>query len=200
MGMDFFSFQIARQLSGSLDKAPKICYYIVNPIVARRHLCFRVFEISQTGRTFSVRAPFQILAIPYRILDGNPIYCIFHRADLDQWQFIAGGEDLELPFEAAKREAREESGIESDCWIPLESLCHIPITVISERARRHWDPDIYVIPEYSFGFLCTGEIRLSREHAECLWLPYEDAMKRLQWDSNRTALYELNCRIRRQKI
>ena len=148
-----------------------------------------------------MRAPFQILAIPYRILDGSPVYCIFRRADLDQWQFIAGGgEDLELPIEAAKRESLEESGIESDRWTALESMCHLPVTVISERARRNWSPDLYVIPEYSFGFACTGEIRLSHEHTECAWLSYEDAMKRLRWDSNRTALYELNCRICHQTI
>ena len=42
-----------------------------------------------------MRAPFQILAIPYQIVDGSPLYCVFHRADHDQWQFIAGGgEDM----------------------------------------------------------------------------------------------------------
>ena len=49
-----------------------------------------------------MRAPFQILAIPYRIVDGTPMYCVFHRADHDQWQFIAGGgEDNETPLAAA---------------------------------------------------------------------------------------------------
>lgn len=38
-----------------------------------------------------MRAPFQILAIPYKIVNGSPLYCVFHRADFDQWQFIAGG-------------------------------------------------------------------------------------------------------------
>lgn len=27
-----------------------------------------------------MRAPFQILAIPYKIIDGLPLYCVFHRA------------------------------------------------------------------------------------------------------------------------
>ena len=50
-----------------------------------------------------MRAPFQILAIPNRIVDGTPMYCVFHRADHDQWQFIAGGgEDNETPLAAAK--------------------------------------------------------------------------------------------------
>jgi dATP pyrophosphohydrolase len=38
-----------------------------------------------------MRAPFQILALPYKIVDGAPHYCVFHRADHDQWQFVAGG-------------------------------------------------------------------------------------------------------------
>ncbi len=62
-----------------------------------------------------MRAAFQILAIPYRIIGGAPFYCVFHRADFDQWQFIAGGgEDDETPLEAAKREALEEGGVQSD--------------------------------------------------------------------------------------
>ena len=59
-----------------------------------------------------MRAPFQILAIPYRIINGAPLYCVFHRADFDQWQFIAGGgEDDESPVQAARREISEEGGV-----------------------------------------------------------------------------------------
>lgn len=38
-----------------------------------------------------MRAAFQILAIPYRVVDGRPLFCVFRRADSGQWQFIAGG-------------------------------------------------------------------------------------------------------------
>ena len=52
-----------------------------------------------------MRAPFQILAIPYKVVDSSIFYCVFHRSDFDQWQFIAGGgEDDESPVQAAKRE------------------------------------------------------------------------------------------------
>lgn len=143
-----------------------------------------------------MRAAFQILAIPYRIMDGSPFYCVFHRADFDQWQFIAGGgEDDETPLEAAKREAFEEGGIQSDKWIELVSLSYIPATVISEKHRQYWSKHTYVIPEYTFGFECKEAIKLSREHTGCVWLPYDEAARKLKWDSNRTALYELNCRL-----
>ncbi len=143
-----------------------------------------------------MRAPFQILAIPYQIVDGSPKYCVFHRADHDQWQFIAGGgEDNETPLEAAKRETIEEGGVHADKWIELKSLAYIPITIISEKRRQHWDKNTYVIPEYTFGFECKKDIQLSHEHTECVWLTYEEANQKLKWDSNRTALFELNCRI-----
>ena len=68
-----------------------------------------------------MRAPFQILAIPYQIVNASPLCCVFHRADHDQWQFIAGGgEDNETPLEAAKRETFEEGGVQSDKWWNLE--------------------------------------------------------------------------------
>lgn len=143
-----------------------------------------------------MRAAFQILVIPYRIMDNFPLYCVFHRADLDQWQFIAGGgEEDETPLEAANRETFEESGVQPDKWVALKSLSYIPAAAVSEKHRQHWSQDTYVIPEYAFGFECQEDIRLSREHTEFVWLPYDEAIKKLKWDSNRTAVYELNCRL-----
>lgn len=146
-------------------------------------------------RRVRMRAAFQILAIPYRVIDGSPLYCVFRRADSGQWQFIAGGgEDGETPLEAAKREAFEEAGARSDKWIKLESLSYIPAAAICETARRHWAEGTCTIPEYAFGFECQGDIRLSHEHTECVWLPCNEAIEILTWDSNRAAVYELNCR------
>ncbi len=145
-----------------------------------------------------MRAPFQILAIPYRRREDELQYCVFHRADHDQWQFLSGGgEDAETPEEAARREIFEESGLAVRTIIPLRSLCCIPANIFSERHTQHWPADTYVIPEYAFGFACEGEICLSGEHSECVWLGYAEARDRLKWDSNKTALYELNCRLRR---
>lgn len=116
-----------------------------------------------------MRAPFQILAIPYQWINGVPFYCVLHRSDCDQWQFIAGGgENQETTEEATKREIFEESGISVQDIICLKSMCHIPIV-------------------------------LSHEHTECVWLNYQDARKKLQWDSNKTALYKLNCRLSEQR-
>ena len=141
-----------------------------------------------------MRAPFQILVIPYKVIGSQRLFCIFRRADSDEWQFIAGGgENTEIPLETAKRETFEESGIKSTNWKELKSLSYLPVTVIQEKHRLNWEKDMYVIPEYTFGVECTGDITLSAEHTECIWTTYEEAAKMLKWDSNRTALYELNC-------
>lgn len=143
-----------------------------------------------------MRKAFQILAIPYRVIDEEPVYCVFHRSDMDCWQFISGGgENNENSLEAAKREVFEECGVRVDHWILLKSMSYLPVTVISEEHRRHWPHHLYVIPEYTFGFECIKEISLSREHVEAKWMSYNEAKKILQWDSNRTALYELHCNL-----
>ena len=139
-----------------------------------------------------MRAPYQILAIPYRIADGKPIFCVLHRADCDQWQFVAGGgEDEETPEEAAIREISEEAGIPSAEVFQLTSMCYIPAAVISEDRRAGWPEATFVLPEYAFAFRCDRDPVLSHEHDRFLWLSYEEARELLQWDSNRTALYEL---------
>lgn len=57
-----------------------------------------------------MRAAFQILALPYRREGASILYGVFHRVDHDQWQFIAGGgEDDEIPLQAAQREAWERA-------------------------------------------------------------------------------------------
>ena len=144
-----------------------------------------------------MRAPFQILAIPFRRSGEDVCYCVFHRSDFDQWQFIAGGgEDAETPEEAARREIFEESGVIVKELLRLRSMCYIPTEIFPKRQAYHWPPDTYVIPEYAFGFECSEDVCLSHEHLECVWLPYGEAKEKLKWDSNRTALYELNCRLK----
>ena len=142
-----------------------------------------------------MRAPFQILAIPYRVRDGQPQFCVLHRADFDQWQFIAGGgEDDETPLQAAKREILEEGGITVSEILQLDSICSIPTEIFPKRREYGWREDLYVIPEYAFAFACD-DLVLSHEHTECVWLSYTEAREKLHWDSNKTALYELCCRL-----
>lgn len=147
-----------------------------------------------------MREPYQILSIPYRIIDGTPLFCIFRRTDSDYWQFIAGGgENGETPLQAAIRETIEEIGVESSNIQQLESVAYVPAEVIAENRREHWDKNIFVIPEYSFAFECASKPILSNEHTEYKWLTYDKARKLLKWDSNKVAMYEVQCRLENKK-
>lgn len=82
----------------------------------------------------------------------------------------------------------------------LKSMCYIPTNIFPKMHLYNWPEDTYVVPEYAFGFECTEEIKLSHEHTECMWLSYQDVYEKLRWDSNRTALYEPNCRLRKDNV
>lgn len=125
-------------------------------------------------------------------------YAVFHRADEDFWQAIAGGgEDGETPEEAARRETAEEAGIPPTArLVRLDSMATIPVPGICGELA--WGPGVLVVPEHAFGVDAAGvNIVLSREHTEYRWLEYGPAREILKWDSNRNALWELDHRLSR---
>lgn len=145
------------------------------------------------------RAPFQVLVFPYRFTpEGEVEYAVFFRLTLHQgnfWQAIAGGgEDDETPLETARRESNEESGLSYETeFMQLDSMTTIPAPQV---AGMLWGPDVLVVPEYSFGAHAEGqEIVLSKEHGAFRWVNYEEAQKLLRFDSNKSALWELDYRL-----
>ncbi len=74
-------------------------------------------------------------------------------------------------------------------------MCYIPTNIFPKRYLDNWPEDMYVIPEYAFAFECKDVIELSHEHTRYVLLNYKEAQAKLKWDSNKTALYELNCRL-----
>ena len=131
-------------------------------------------------------------------MDGQARFCVFRRSDLDFWQFIAGGgedEDASI-LESAKREAFEEAGIPVTCsYSPLDTCCSIPASCF-KNAEAMWGKECLVVPEYAFAVKVEStSLRLSHEHVEYEWAEYVRAHAMVQYDSNRTALWELNRRI-----
>ena len=143
------------------------------------------------------RAPFQVLVIPFDDTADLRV-AVLRRADMDAWQFVAGGgEEGETPLAAARREAMEEIGAIGEPY-PLDSRCSVPASVIRPEARSHWPARTLVIPEYAFALrVKEGALTLSREHTGAAWLSPEKAARLLRYDSNRTALAELTERIHR---
>jgi dATP pyrophosphohydrolase len=142
------------------------------------------------------RAPFQVLVLPYRGTAEALEFAVFHRSDYACWQGIAGGgEDDESPLDAAKREAFEEAGLSGmGDFLPLQASDTVPVSFFTDSGN--WDSALYVIPQHFFGVDGTGqELALSDEHDAVEWLPYAEASARFTYDSNRTALWELNQRL-----
>ena len=149
------------------------------------------------------RARYQVLVIPYYIKDNNAQFCLFQRSDMGIWQFIAGGGEAEdgSILESAKREALEEAGISETCsFFRLDTCCSIPSNCF-KNADVLWGKECFVIPEYAFAVKVEStSLQLSHEHTEYRWLTYEEAQAALQYDSNRTALWELNRRIEQEDL
>lgn len=141
-----------------------------------------------------MRAPLQVLVILYKKEKDEILYGIGLRSTRNIWQFVAGGaEDKETPIEAAIRELSEETGIniKEEDLIVLDSKTTIP--VVNVTGTYTWGKDVFVIPEYAFAVDATSfQIKLSNEHTEFKWLEYNKAMDILTYDSNKTALWELN--------
>jgi len=149
-----------------------------------------------------MRQPHQILAFPYKKNShGEYIYGVFCReGKTERWQGIAGGvEEGETYLEACKREANEEANISLDApVIMLKSVSTMPVVNVTKDFL--WGDSTYLIYEHCFGIDATDEeIKLSREHTKMEWLTYEDAKKKLKWDSNRNALWELNWKLLNNK-
>lgn len=145
----------------------------------------------------SHRAAFQVLVLPYHHRKGGEIsYGLLRRTDAGYWQGVAGGgEGDETPVQAARREAAEEAGIAADAdFIPLDSMTTLP--VVNVTGEFTWGPEVLVIAEHAFGVRCpTPQLQLSDEHTEYAWFTVAEAMERVQWDSSRNALWELNHRL-----
>lgn len=146
-----------------------------------------------------MRAPMQVLIIPFTVTEQGLRVGVLHRSDMDAWQFIAGGaEDDETPAQAARRECHEEAGLSPDAPLyALDSRCCVPSGIFRKDCAR-WGERCLVVPEYAFAIAAQPErIVLSHEHTAIHWLDEASAADRLTYDSNRTALWELRERIRR---
>ena len=142
-----------------------------------------------------MRKPYQVLIFPYIKTEKGYLYAIFKRKDLKFWQGISGGgENEETPIQSAKREAFEEAKIDkSSRFIMLDSMTTIPTANVG---NYKWEENVLVLPEYSFGVeVFSRNLKIGKEHSAYKWLPYKKAENLLKYDSNKSALWELNHKL-----
>lgn len=128
------------------------------------------------------------------MIEDHPEYLLMRREDLGVWQWVAGGgEDDETPLEAARRELEEETGYSQE---PRQLDSRSAIPVIDVCGSFAYGVERPILMEFAFAVeVAFSAVRISEEHREVAWLTYEEARSRLNWDSNRTALWETNFRI-----
>lgn len=138
------------------------------------------------------RAPFQVLVFLHRKGKGGSEYLLLRRADMGVWQGVAGGgEKDETPKEAAIREVAEETGIELNGLIDLESASMI--SVMDVVGEPLWGNDTTEIPEHAFCAVMpvSAQVVLSAEHMEYAWCSKDEALDLLEWESNKHALFKV---------
>jgi len=145
-----------------------------------------------------MRQPWNVYVYIFRKRDDGYEFLLLKRKDDGVWQGVAGGgEDSEGIEMAAHREAFEEAGLPTSIKLfKLDTMSYVETSFFD----RQWGEDIYVIPMYYYAAEFDGEIRISSEHTEYGWYPYEEAQKLLYWHDNKTALWELNERLKSGKL
>ena len=74
--------------------------------------------------------------------------------------------------------------------------CKIPVVNVVKDFI--WGEDVYYSEEYAFAANITDEkIQLSNEHTEYKWVDYKEAKSLLRYDSNKSALWELDVKLKR---
>ena len=136
-----------------------------------------------------------------RTREGPYEYAIFQRSDNPAyWQGISGGvEEGETAEQAARREALEEAGITDAAPLyRLDTVSYLPANLFAEAER--WGKNVVVCPMYSFAMPYNGDIALSDEHLAMRWLAFEQAHALVYWHDQKTALWELDQRLKRGNL
>lgn len=143
-----------------------------------------------------MRQAYQTLIIPYVFKKGKPMFFIFKRKDFKIWQFVSGGgEDNETPEDTASRELCEEVGVcvPKKRFVRLSSITTIPAEFVG---GVRWGKNVIMIPEIAFAIEVESKLQLGEEHSQHKLVTYYEAVSMLKYDSNKSALWELNYRLK----
>jgi len=113
-----------------------------------------------------------------------------HRAKKDYWDLPKGHiEKGETPLETAKREAREETGIEDLKFVEgfKETLKYF---------FKWQKKNILKFVTFYLAQTNTKKVKISSEHLGYLWLPYEKAIEKLTYKNAKKLLEKANLKIK----
>lgn len=147
-----------------------------------------------------MRQPWNVFVYLFRKSNSDYEFALLKRKDDGVWQGVSGGGEDKETFEmAAKREAYEETGLPSLVKLfKLDTMSYIKANIFKDY--KQWGEDTLVIPMYYYAAKFDGSIHISSEHSEFGWFRYEEAQFKLYWHDNKTALWELNEKLKRNII
>ena len=128
-------------------------------------------------------------AIIFRIEDNQIYYLLLHYPSLNRkgghWEFAKGHiEDGENYEQTVKREVAEETGLKDIKIIPGFKQ-HIKY-FFKERKQKQKTPSwIFKLVTFFVAETKTKDIKLSPEHIGYVWLPYEEALKKITYKNSK---------------
>jgi dATP pyrophosphohydrolase len=138
------------------------------------------------------RQPVEVAVVVWRAGRDGPEYLVVLRSPERQgyWHLIAGGVRWgEEPAAAARRELREETGLEAEVT-SLGPALQYSLEEEPPEVRDRFAPDVTSIDVTMFLAQAPAgwEPVLDEEHVEHRWCNADDAVELLRWPEPRTAV------------
>jgi len=143
-------------------------------------------------------------AIIFRMENSVSRYLLLHYPAMNRkgghWEFAKGhieeGEDYER---TVKREVAEETGLKDIKIIPGFKE-HIKYFFREKRMGKKKPAWIFKLVTFFVAETKTKDIKLSPEHIGYLWLPYEEALKKITYKNSKELLKKANSYILKNQV
>lgn len=130
-------------------------------------------------------------AVIFRTENGKPLYLLL-RYFSGHWEFAKGHiEKGESNEETVKREVKEETGIKEIKIIPgfkeyVKYFFRASYGLKAEEKKKA--PWIFKLVVFYLAKTEETEVKISQEHKDFIWLPYEEALKKLTYKNAKEIL------------
>jgi 8-oxo-dGTP pyrophosphatase MutT (NUDIX family) len=138
-------------------------------------------------------------AVIFRKEDGKIYYLLLrypamnHRSGKDYWDFVKGHiERGEKVLETIKRETKEEAGLNDLEFVDGFSQTMKYFFVFEGKK-------IFKIVNFKLAQTKTKDIKLSDEHNDFIWLPFDQACEALSFDNAKNVLKKANVFLENQE-
>lgn len=139
-------------------------------------------------------------AIIFRDKEGKRYYLLLHYPGINRkgghWEFAKGHiEQDEVEEQAVEREVKEETGIKDLKIIPgfkqYIKYFFRQAYGLKGKARKK-APWVFKLVVFYLAETKTEKIKLSQEHDAFLWLPYEEALKKITYKNSKELFKKAN--------